>query len=121
MIEFTTDSCEGACVVHISGSFEPSDDPVHLVEHVVEQVGDQPLIVDLSRLEPLTGTKVTILLRALARAISHATTVLIHPDLDARRSLRARAHGLPVVPSNDLVLHGRFASALVANRDDPVA
>lgn len=115
MIVFTTERCEWACVVHLEGSFEASDDPTQLVERLVAESRSSPLVVDLGGVEPTTGPEVSMLLRLLATAPKHDTTVLVHPDLETRRSLRARAHGLPVVPSNDLVLHGRFASALVAH------
>lgn len=115
MIVFTTERCGGACVAHIAGSFGSSDDPTQLVEQLVTESGTHPLVVDLSKLEPATGPMVTMLLRSLAIAPKRDTTVVVHPDLETRRHLRANAHGLPVVPSNDLMLHGRFASALVAH------
>lgn len=116
MIMITTERCEGGCVVHIKGSFEPSDDPFALVEHLVEVTGSDPLMVDLTGLVPSLGPKSTSLVRALAHAPTRGITVLIHPDLETRRALRAAAYGLPVVPSNDLVLHGRFASSLFSQQ-----
>lgn len=115
MIVITTDRCEGAQVVHIEGAFDAADDPVSLVAHLSRAVGEQPLVLDLAGLDPATGPKVEMLLAALAHAPTRAATVLVHPDLTTRRALRASSDGLPVVPSNDLVLHGRFAAAIAAN------
>ena len=115
MIVYTSEPFDGACVVHLDGSFQPSDDAAALAMHLVNEAGQLPLLIDLSGLHPATGAQVGALLRSLANAPARSTTVIVHPDLETRRWLRARGHGLPVVPSNDLVLQGRFASALVAD------
>ena len=117
MIVFTTERCEGACVVHVDGFFEPSDDPTVLVQRFVDESGANPLVVDLSGVEPPTGAKVTTLLQLLAVAPKRETTVLVHPDLETRRLLRAQANGLPVVPSSDLVaMKGCRSASLFALR-----
>ncbi|WP_426573758.1 hypothetical protein [Aquihabitans sp. McL0605] len=114
MVLFTTAHCDGACVVHLVGSLEESDEPSLLADHLVEAAAEDPLLVDLSGLHPAGGPKLSALLRCLASRPTHSTTVLIHPDLETRRLLRADSQGLPVLPSNDLGRHGRFASALIA-------
>jgi hypothetical protein len=114
MIVFTTEHHDGACVVHLEGSFKDSDESRILVSDLVAEARGRPLLIDLSGVEPAAGPSVTVFLRGLAAAPSHVTTALIHPDPDIRRVLRAQAQGLPVVPNNDLVMQGRFASALVA-------
>ena len=113
MIVFRTESCGAARVVHLDGSLESTDDPVALVGRLVAEAGRNPLVVDLTGLSPATGPGVSTLLRALAHAPTSTATVLVHPDLEARRALRALAEGLPVVPSHDLVLQGPFAAAIV--------
>ncbi len=115
MIAFTTEPCNGTRVVHLAGDFAPTDDPVALVDHLAVDGGSEPLVLDLAGLTKPTGPEVEILLATLARAPLHAATVLVHPDLETRRALRAAAGRLPVVPSNDLVLHGRFAAAIAAH------
>lgn len=115
MISFTSQRFEGACVVHLLGTFGEDDDPIGVAADLIEEAGAAPLLVDLSGVRPADGYPVRALVRGLAGAPTQCTTVLIHPDLETRRSLRAESHGLPVVPSSDLVLHGCYASALVAH------
>lgn len=119
MIVFTSERCRGASVVHLDGSFEPTDDPTKLVKRILDDSGSNPVVVDLSGVEPLSGPEVAMLLRLLAATPKRDTTVLVHPDLETRRTLRARSNGLPVLPSGDLALHGRFASTLVAHEQQP--
>ena len=118
MIVFTTERRKGACMVHLDGALDASDDPEKLVEHLVASAGTMPLLIDLSGLESVDAPMVGPLLRRLASAPTHETTALIHADLTARRHLRAVSNGLPVVPTDDLVLHGCFASALVAEQSE---
>jgi hypothetical protein len=121
MIDHTSEPCEGACVVHLDGTFEPTDDPLALVDLLAAEAQHKPLVIDLSGVRPAICPEVTVLVQALAHAPTHGATVLVHPDLETRRVLRAAADGLPVVPSNDLVLHGRFAAALAVADDVPSA
>ncbi len=107
MIVLTTEPCAGARVVHLAGAFEATDDPIALVDHLIGEAGAGPLIIDLTGLSPPLGPETELLLAALAHAPTHPATALVHPDLETRRALRATAGGMPVVPSNDLVLHGR--------------
>lgn len=114
MIVVSSEPCAGARVVHLAGALDASDDPTEVVERIVREAGTGPLVVDLTGLTPPVGPEVGVLLEALARAPARSATVLVHPDLATRRALRAVAGGLPVVPSNDLALHGRFAAAIAA-------
>jgi hypothetical protein len=103
-------------VVHVSGAFDAAEDPEVLVERLVAEAGADPLMVDLSGLHAAMSPAATAFVHALARAPIHRTIGLIHPDLETRRALRARSNGLPVVPSNDLVLNGHFASKLFSQQ-----
>ena len=114
MISFTSEPFQGTCVVHLAGSFE-SDDPIRVASVLIDEAGAAPLLVDLSAVHAPDGPEIRALVRGLAAAPTQCTTVLIHPDLETRRSLRAHAYGLPVVPTNDLALLGCRASALVAS------
>jgi len=101
--------------VHVDGSLDAHDDVGALVDSLNREAGSRPLVIDLTGLEPPNGPGVDALLGFLAHAPTRAATVLVHPDLETRRVLRAAAEGLPVVPSNEMVLHGRFAAAIVGH------
>ena len=115
MIIVTVERASGACVVRLGGCFEPADDPSRLAADLIRDAGGDPLLVDLEGMDPVVCRQTEALMDVLARSPRCATTVLVHPDLETRRVLRAGSHGLSVVPSHDLALDGRFASALVAN------
>lgn len=117
MIVFTTEPRAGTRVVRVDGGFEPIDDPAALVDHLTREAGSDPLIIDLTGLEPVCGPGVVALLSALAHSPSRTSTVLVHPDLATRRALRSVAEGIPVVPDPAAALSGRFSAAL-ANRPE---
>ncbi|WP_426573759.1 hypothetical protein [Aquihabitans sp. McL0605] len=114
MIVVTTEHCGGACIVHLGGVLDASDQADVLVEHLIDGAGETPLLIDLTEVHLPSGPRMDELLLRLAAGPAQHTTVLIHPDLETRHDLRAVGHGLPVLPSSDLVLHGRFAPALIA-------
>jgi len=116
MIEIRTERSDGARIVRVEGSFGPEDDPAALVSRLTREAGNGPLVVDLGGLEPLSCPEVHVLLAMLASACTACVTAIVHPDLEARRLLRAASRGIPVAPSTDLVLGGRFAAAMVAER-----
>lgn len=114
MIEIRTERSDGARIVRIEGSLGPEDDPTALVSRLTREAGSGPLVIDLAGLEPLSCPEVRVLLAMLASACTASVTAIVHPDLEARRLLRAASRGVPVAPSLDLVLGGRFAAAMVA-------
>jgi hypothetical protein len=116
MIEIRTERSDGARIVRVVGSFGPDDDPAALVARLSRDAGSGPLVVDLAGLEPVSGPEVRVLLAALGGGCTAGVTAIVHPDLEARRLLRAASRGIPVAPSTDLVLGGRFAAAMVAER-----
>lgn len=117
MIVFTTEPRAGTRVVRLDGGFERIDEPARLVDHLAREAGSEPLIIDLTGLEPADGPGVDALLSALAHAPSRASTVLVHPDLETRRALRSAAEGILVVPDPDVALRGRCAAALAARAE----
>lgn len=98
VIVFTTERSSGPLVVYLDGSLEPGDDPGPLIDHLVGEAGCDELVIDLAGVSPPAGPGVNVFLAALAHARGHPAVVLVHPDLEARRALRAAAGGMPVVP-----------------------
>lgn len=116
MIIFTTERCDGVCVARLEGRFEVSDEPRLLAEHLLTVAASLPLVLDLSDLDEVDTPEVVAMLGALGATPRHATSAIVHSDVDARRKLRALEHPIPVAPTMGHVLQGPFATALEAAR-----
>lgn len=109
---------EGACVVHLEGTLEKSDDLAELFVDIAREIGPAPLVLDLSALHLSGGGGIPPFLVELSRSTLRDRVVLAHRDLETRRTVRAMARGVPVVPCDDLALLGRHVSAVLAHRSE---
>lgn len=116
MIVFTTEERDGATVVRLFGDLGAEDAPAELADRL-DQVGlGGPLLVDLTEATPVPGPAVAELLARLEAGRRRSATVLVHGDLEARRSLRAISRQLPVVPDVAQAVAGHFSATLAPRR-----
>lgn len=116
MIVFTTERRDGVCVATLEGRLEAAEEPEVLVGHLFQAAGELPLVIDLSRLESIGSPRVAELLAMLEAAPRHATTAIVHRDVEVRRQLRALEHRIPVTPTMGHVINGSFTTALEVER-----